>query len=71
MQTEYFYPAVADRFSPKQWAEKGKPDILARAIEEKRRILATHFPRHVPREVDDALRARHPNIHLPRRAMGW
>ena len=30
MQTEYFYPAVADRFSPKEWNEKGKPDILRR-----------------------------------------
>lgn len=71
MQTEYFYPAVADRFSPKEWNEKGRPDILQRAIAEKRRILDTHFPRHVPREIDDALRARHANIQLPRKAMGW
>ena len=28
MQTEYFYPAIGDRFSPKEWNEKGKPDIL-------------------------------------------
>ncbi len=71
MQTEYFYPAIADRFSPKEWNEKGRPDILQRAIAEKRRILETHFPRHVSREIDDALRARHANIYLPRRAMGW
>ncbi len=71
MQTEYFYPAIADRFSPKEWNEKGKPDILQRAIAEKRRILETHFPRHVSREIDDALRARHANIYLPRKAMGW
>jgi len=71
MQTEYFYPAFADRFSPKEWNEKGKPDILQRAIAEKRRILDTHFPRHVARDVDDGLRARHANIHLPRKAMGW
>ena len=71
MQTEYFYPAIADRFSPKEWNEKGKPDILQRAIAEKRRILDTHFPRHVGRDVDDDLRARHPNIHLPRKSMGW
>jgi trimethylamine--corrinoid protein Co-methyltransferase len=69
MQTEYFYPAIADRFSPKEWNEKGRPDILVRAIAEKRRILETHFPRHVSRAVDDALRARHPNILLPRSAM--
>ena len=71
MQSEYFYPAIADRFSPKEWNEKGKPDVLARAIAEKRRILETHFPRHVSRETDDRLRAAHPNIQLPRKAMGW
>jgi trimethylamine---corrinoid protein Co-methyltransferase len=71
MQKEYFYPAVADRFSPKEWNEKGRPDMLTRAIAEKRRILETHFPRHVARDVDDALRARHANIALPRGAMGW
>jgi len=70
MQTEYFYPAVADRFSPKEWNEKGRPDIVQRAIAEKRRILSSHFPGHVSRPVDDALRARFPNIHLPRSAMG-
>ncbi|TAN19962.1 MAG: methyltransferase [Rhizobiaceae bacterium] len=70
MQTEYFYPAVADRYSPKEWAEKGKPDLLQKAIEEKRRILSGYFPAHVSRSVDDQLRSRHPNIHLPRKAMG-
>jgi trimethylamine--corrinoid protein Co-methyltransferase len=71
MQTEYFYPAVGDRFSPKEWNEKGKPDILSRAIPEKKKILSTRFPRHVSRATDDKLRARFGNIiHLPRAAMG-
>ncbi|TIY09039.1 MAG: methyltransferase, partial [Mesorhizobium sp.] len=71
MQTEYFYPAVGDRFSPKEWNEKGRPDILQRAIIEKKRILAERFPRHVPKLVDDKLRARFGNlIHLPRSGMG-
>lgn len=70
MQTDYFYPAIADRFSPKEWVEKGRPDILQRAIAEKRRILSTHFPRHVPKALDDRLRARFDNIHLPRSGMG-
>ena len=47
MQTEYFYPAIGDRFSPKEWNEKGKPDILQRAIAEKKKVLASRFPRHV------------------------
>src|SRR5262245_5464312 len=71
MQTEYFYPAVGDRFSPKEWNEKGKPDILSRAIAEKKKVLSSRFPRHVPRTIDDKLRARFGNIiHLPRTAMG-
>lgn len=72
MQTEYFYPAVADRFSPKEWNEKGKPDMLQKAIAEKKRILATRFPRHVPKAIDDELRIRFGNlIHLPRSRMGF
>jgi trimethylamine--corrinoid protein Co-methyltransferase len=71
MQTEYFYPAVGDRFSPKEWNEKGKPDILRRAIAEKKRVLAERFPRHVPRSVDDRLRTRFGDlIKLPRGGMG-
>ncbi len=70
MQTEYFYPAIADRFSPKEWNEKGRPDILQRAIAEKKRVLSSFFPNHVPRSVDDALRARFPNIYLTRQGMG-
>jgi len=71
MQTEYFYPAVADRFSPKEWNEKGKPDLLGKAIVEKRRILAERFPRHIPRTLDDKLRAHFGElIKLPRSGMG-
>lgn len=71
MQTEYFYPAIGDRFSPKEWNEKGKPDILQRAIAEKKRILETRFPSHVSRAIDDRLRMRFGNlIQLPRKSMG-
>jgi trimethylamine--corrinoid protein Co-methyltransferase len=70
MQTEYFYPAIGDRFSPKEWNERGKPDILQRAIAEKKRVLAERFPRHVSRQIDDRLRAKFANILLPRSGMG-
>jgi trimethylamine--corrinoid protein Co-methyltransferase len=69
MQTEYVYPALGDRTSPKEWAEIGRPDLVARAVERKRQILGTVFPRHIPAEVDRAVRARFP-IHLPERAVG-
>lgn len=71
MQTEYFYPAIGDRFSPKEWNEKGRPDILSRAIAEKKRVLAERFPHHVARSLDDRLRARFGElIVLPRSGMG-
>jgi len=69
MQTEYFYPAIADRLSPKEWNEKGRPEIVQRAIAEKRRILASHFPSHISRALDDRLRARFPAIQLPRKSL--
>lgn len=39
MQTEYVYPAVADRTSPKEWVELGRPDLVQEAVERKKRIL--------------------------------
>ena len=69
MQTEYVYPALGDRTSPKEWVEIGRPDLLRKAIERKRTILSTVFPRHVPAEVDRAIRQRFP-IHLPQGAVG-
>jgi trimethylamine--corrinoid protein Co-methyltransferase len=57
MQTEYAYPAVADRSSPKEWNEKGRPDLIANAVARKRRILAAE-PRKLPEALDTAIRAR-------------
>ncbi len=64
METEYIYPVVGDRTSPKEWVEKGRPDIIQTAITEKNRILSTVFPKHVSAERDAAIRARF-NILLP------
>jgi trimethylamine--corrinoid protein Co-methyltransferase len=44
---------------------------LQRAIAEKKRVLASRFPRHVPKLVDDKLRLRFGDmIKLPRSGMG-
>jgi trimethylamine---corrinoid protein Co-methyltransferase len=40
MQTEYIYPVVGNRMSPKEWVEAGKPLLLDRAIARKNAILA-------------------------------
>jgi trimethylamine---corrinoid protein Co-methyltransferase len=68
MQTEYVYPAIGDRTSPKEWAEQGKPRLIDRALRQTKVILAEHFPRHVPDAIDQAIRTRFP-VRLPREAM--
>ncbi len=69
MQTEYVYPKLGDRNSPNVWVEQGSSTMAERASAEKARILSSHFPGHIPDEVDRALRAAH-KICLPREAMG-
>ena len=64
MQTEYLYPEVADRSSPKEWAERGAPDILDRARARMRVILAEHYPVYIQPDADREIRARFP-IRLP------
>ncbi|MBL4808024.1 MAG: trimethylamine methyltransferase family protein, partial [Rhodobacteraceae bacterium] len=68
METEYIYPKIADRLSPKEWEVEGKPKMVQKAIIEKRRILDTHFPRHISDELDAELRQQF-DIKLPRSAM--
>ncbi|MEM7269443.1 MAG: trimethylamine methyltransferase family protein [Pseudomonadota bacterium] len=69
MQTEYVYPRLGDRTSPKEWLEIGRPDLVENAIKEKNRILGEHFPRHIDPATDAAVRVDH-NIHLPPSAVG-
>lgn len=68
MQKEYVYPTVADRTSPKEWAEQGKPVLIETARKRVDEILSTHFPSHIPAEVDAAIREKY-NILLPRDSM--
>ncbi|NCO16864.1 MAG: trimethylamine methyltransferase family protein [Alphaproteobacteria bacterium] len=58
MQTEYIYPAVANRMSPKEWAEAGKPQLLDRAIARKNEIMARAGCQIDP-AIDAAIRATH------------
>ena len=62
MQTEYVYPKVGNRMSPKEWAEAGKPLLLDRAIQRKNEIPSQAGCQIAP-EVDAAVRARF-NIHF-------
>jgi trimethylamine--corrinoid protein Co-methyltransferase len=62
MQTEYIYPALGNRMSPKEWVEAGRPMLLDRAIARKNDILA-RAGSHIDPAVDAAIRARF-NIHF-------
>ena len=64
MQTEYIYPETADRSSPKEWEEVGKPDLLENATTRMEAILAQGSQCRLPADVDQAIRARF-TIHLP------
>jgi trimethylamine--corrinoid protein Co-methyltransferase len=58
MQTEYVYPEIADRSSPKEWEELGKPNLLEVARQRKEDILANSHPSHISDALDAELRAR-------------
>ena len=62
MQTEYTYPKVGNRMSPKEWNEAGKPLLLDAAIARKNSILASAGSRIDP-EIDAMIRAKY-NIHF-------
>ena len=58
MQTEYIYPAVANRMSPKEWNEAGKPLLLDKAIARKNAILAKAGCMVDP-QIDAQIRAKY------------
>lgn len=60
MQRDYVYPEVGDRLSPKEWNEKGRPDLLETARARVAEILSGPGPTHLSAEMDQAIRARFP-----------
>ncbi|MGB1509724.1 MAG: trimethylamine methyltransferase family protein [Paracoccaceae bacterium] len=64
MQTEYIYPELGDRTSPKEWDELGKPDLIQKAIARKEAILSEPSSARFAPEVDRAIREAF-KIHLP------
>ncbi len=65
MQTEYIYPDIADRSSPKEWQEKGRPQLLPNAQARVREILSTDSHLFTP-EQDAALRKNFNLVPLKR-----
>lgn len=64
MQTEYFYPTLSDRTSPKEWLENGKPDLIENAVKKKKQLLAASCKAALPIELDKKVREHFP-IKLP------
>lgn len=62
MQTEYIYPNLGNRMSPKEWAEAGQPALIAQAIARKNKILEEAQIQVSP-EFDAAIRADY-NIYF-------
>jgi trimethylamine--corrinoid protein Co-methyltransferase len=59
MQTEYLYPDIGNRLTPKDWVEAGKPDLIEAARLKMDAILSA-APCQVPPDVDHAIRDRFP-----------
>ena len=68
MQTEYVYPDVGDRTSPKEWQERNQPVLMEQANSRVEQMLTTHYPTHVPADVDMKIREQFP-VKLPRELM--
>ena len=64
MQTEYVYPTLGDRTSPKEWEELGKPDLLQKATARKSEILSRPSAARFDPAIDSVIRDRF-KIHLP------
>jgi trimethylamine--corrinoid protein Co-methyltransferase len=65
MQTDYFYPDIGDRSSPKEWLERNKPVLIEKAIARKKEILGEPSLALLPPDIDAAVRAAFP-IRLDR-----
>jgi trimethylamine--corrinoid protein Co-methyltransferase len=69
MQSEYLYPDHANRQSPTEWADNGKPNLLEVAAKRKEVILNNYYPKHISDEIDQAIREQYP-IHLSPKTTG-
>ncbi|RMD60666.1 MAG: methyltransferase, partial [Alphaproteobacteria bacterium] len=68
MQSEYVYPVIGDRSSPKEWIERGSETIVAAARRKVRDVLSRHYPAYIDPDLDAQIRAQFP-ILLPRESM--
>ena len=60
METDYVYPALGDRTSPKEWEENDRPDLIENARQRKEAILATTSRAALDPKLDQEIRSRFP-----------
>lgn len=60
MERDYVYPALADRSSPGQFAEKGNPDLVELAAQRKEEILSTQVTPLIDPVADQKIRDAYP-----------
>ena len=71
MQTEYFYPAVGDRFSPRNGTRRAGPTSCSGRSRRRSACLPSVSRAMCRKPLDDKLRARFGDmIKLPRSGMG-
>jgi len=64
MESEYNYPALADRATPQVWEEEGAKDMEERARTYVSETLANHYPTHIDPKLDAKYREQF-DIRLP------
>ncbi|MFD1158441.1 trimethylamine methyltransferase family protein [Roseovarius aestuarii] len=64
MQSDYVYPSLGNRMSPKEWSENDKPDLIENTIARKERILSERSAARFDPLLDAEIRRKF-NIHLP------
>ena len=65
METEFVYPAQADRNSTAVWAAAGALTMEEKAHDVAKDLLAGHFPTAIPAEIDARIRDRFPILLAP------
>ncbi len=64
MESDYFYPALADRRTPQEWATAPDKDLLDRARQRTQELLDNPAPSHITKEIDREIRRQFPVWHL-------
>jgi trimethylamine--corrinoid protein Co-methyltransferase len=58
MKSDYFYPHLGDRRTPRDWEEGGSRPIGDVARDKARDLLANHYPSHISDQKDQELREK-------------